>query len=106
MVDKLFFRGELFALRYSFKNLLMLCPILIRSLFYEGFYANDGLDFPLAHGHRFSRPTHLGSSDLSSIFILFNNTWIFVTSLRDYSKHSLSVFFFIKKKKKKITIIS
>ena len=36
----------------------------------------------------------------------YSNTWIFVTSLQDYSKHSLSVFFFIKKKKKKITIIS
>ena len=41
----------------------------------------------------------------------YSNTWIFVTSLRDYNKHSLSVFFFIKqkkekKKKKEITIIS
>ena len=52
MVDKLFFCGELFALRCSFKNLPMLCPILIGSLFYEGFYTKDGLDFPLAHGHR------------------------------------------------------
>ena len=55
MVDKLFFRGELFALRCSFTNLPMLCPILIGSLFYEGFYIKDGLDFPLAHGHRFAR---------------------------------------------------
>ena len=60
MVDKLFFRGELFALRFSFTNLPMLYPILIGSLFYEGFYTKDGLDFPLAHGHRFARPTSLG----------------------------------------------
>ena len=62
MVDKLLFRGELFALRCSFKNLPILCPILIVSLFYEGFYAKDGLDFPLAHEHRSVRPTRLGPS--------------------------------------------
>ena len=60
MVDKLFFRGELFALRCSFTNLPILCHILIGFLFYEGFYTKDGLDFPLAHGHRFTRPTSLG----------------------------------------------
>ena len=60
MVDKLLFHGELFVLRCSFKNLPMLYPILIGSLFYEGFYAKDGLDFPLAHGHRSVRPTRLG----------------------------------------------
>ena len=60
MVDKSFFRGELFVLRCSFKNLPMLRPIVIGSLFYEGFYAKDGLDFPLAHGHRSVRPTRLG----------------------------------------------
>ena len=60
MVDKLFFRGELFALRCSFMNLPMLCPIFIGSLFYEGFYTKDGLDFPLAHGYRFASPTSLG----------------------------------------------
>ena len=60
MVDKLFLRGELFALRCSFKNLLMLCPILIGSLFYEAIYTKDGLDFPLAHGYRPVRPTRLG----------------------------------------------
>ena len=68
MVDKLFFRGELFALRCSFKNLPMFCSILIRSLFYKGFYAKDGLDFPLAHGHRSDRPTCLGPSDLVFCF--------------------------------------
>ena len=68
MVDKLFFRGELFALRCSFKNLPMLCPILIGFLFYEGFYTKDGLDFPLAHGHRFVRPTRLGPSGLVFCF--------------------------------------
>ena len=62
VVDKLFFCGELFALRCSFKNLPMLCPTLIGSLFHEGFYAKDGLDFPLAHGHRSVRPTRLGPS--------------------------------------------
>ena len=62
MVDKSFLRGELFVLRCSFKNLLMLRPILIGSLSYEGFYAKDGLDFPLAHGHRSVRPTRLGPS--------------------------------------------
>ena len=61
-MDKLLFHAELFALRCSFKNLPMLCPILIGSLFYEGFYAKDGLDFPLAHGHRSVRPTRLGPS--------------------------------------------
>ena len=60
MVNKLLFHGELFVLRCSFKNLPMLYPILIGSLFYEGFYAKDGLDFPLAHGHRSVRPTRLG----------------------------------------------
>ena len=60
MVDKLFLRGELFVLRCSFKNLPMLCPILIESVFYEGFNTKDGLDFPLAHGHRSVRPTRLG----------------------------------------------
>ena len=52
MVDKLFFRGELFALRCSFKNLPMLCPILLGSVFYKIFYIKDGLDFPSAHGYR------------------------------------------------------
>ena len=68
MVDKLFFRGELFALRCSFKNLPMLCPILIGSLFYEGFYAKDELDFPLAHGHRSIRSTRLGPLGLIFCF--------------------------------------
>ena len=62
MVDKLLFCGELFTLRCFFKNLPMLCPILIGSLFYEGFYAKNGLDFPLAHDHRSVRPTRLGPS--------------------------------------------
>ena len=52
MVDKLFFRGELFALRCSFKNLPMLCPIFLGSVFYKVFYIKDGLDFPSAHGYR------------------------------------------------------
>ena len=60
MVDKLFFRGELFALRCSFKNLPMLCPILLGSVFYKVFYIKDGLDFPSAHGYRSVRPTRLG----------------------------------------------
>ena len=68
MVDKLFFRGELFALRCSFKNLPMLCPILIGSLFYKVFYTKDGLDFPLAHGYRSVRPTRLGPSGLVFCF--------------------------------------
>ena len=72
MVDKLLFRGELFALRCSFKNLQMLCPILIGSLFYEGFYAKDRLDFPWAYGHRSVRPTRLGPSGLIFCFILFS----------------------------------
>ena len=69
MVDKLLFHGELFALRCSFKNLPMLRPILIGSLFYKGFYAKDGLDFPLAHGHRSGRPTRLGPS--SPVFCFY-----------------------------------
>ena len=69
MVDKLLFRGELFALRCSFKNLPMFCPILIGSLFYEGFYAKDGLGFPLAHRHRSVRPTRLGP--LGPIFCFY-----------------------------------
>ena len=40
----------------------MLCPIPIGPLFYQGFYTKDGLDFPLAYGHRSVRPTHLGPS--------------------------------------------
>ena len=68
MVDKLFLPGELFALRCSFKNLPMLCPIFIRSLFYKVFYTKDGLDFPLAHGYRSVRPTRLGPSGLVFCF--------------------------------------
>ena len=68
MVDKLFLRGELFVLRCSFKNLPMLCPILIGSLFYEVFYTKDGLDFPLAHGYKSVRPTRLGPSGLVFCF--------------------------------------
>ena len=60
MVDKSFLRGELFVLRCSFKNLLILRHILIGSLSYEGFYLKDRLDFPLAHGHRSVKPTCLG----------------------------------------------
>ena len=68
MVDKLFFRGEPMALRCFFKNLPMLCPILIVPLFYQGFYTKDGLDFPLAHGHRSVRPICLGPSGLVFCF--------------------------------------
>ena len=70
MVDKLFFCGELFALRCSFKNLPMLYPILIGSLFYEVFYTKDGLDFPFAHGYRSVRPTRLGLAGLVFCFYL------------------------------------
>ena len=56
------------ALRYFFKNLSMLYPILIGPLFYQGFYTKDGLDFPLAHGHRSVRPTRLGLSGLVFCF--------------------------------------
>ena len=68
MVDKSFLRGELFVLRCSFKNLLMLRSILIGSLSYERFYAKDGLDFPLAHGYRSVRPTRLGPLGLVFCF--------------------------------------
>ena len=68
MVDKLLFRGEPMALRCFFKNLPMLCPILIGPLFYQGFYAKDGLDFPLAHGRRSVRPTRLGPLGLVACF--------------------------------------
>ena len=67
-MDKLFLHAELFALRCVFKNLPMLCPTLIESLFYEVFYTKDGLDFPSAHGHRPVRPTHLGPSGLVFCF--------------------------------------
>ena len=56
------------ALRCFFKNLPMLCPIPIGPLFYQGFYTKDGLDFPLAHGHRSVRPTCLGPSGLVFCF--------------------------------------
>ena len=71
MVDKLFFRGEPVTLRWFFKNLPMLCPILIGPLFYQGFYTKDGLDFPLAHGHRSVRPTRLGPLGLIFCFYPF-----------------------------------
>ena len=67
MVDKLF-HGELFALRCSFKNLLILCPILVGFLFHEVFYTKDGLDFSLAHGYRFVRPTRPGPLGLVFCF--------------------------------------
>ena len=67
MVDKLFFRGELFVLRCSFKNLPMLCPILIGSLFDEVFYTKDGLDFPLAYGYRSAMPCFLFLSSSKTI---------------------------------------
>ena len=68
MVDKLFFRGEPITLRCFFKNLPILCPIPIGPLFYQGFYTKDGLDFPLARGHRSVRPTRLGPSGLIFYF--------------------------------------
>ena len=78
MVDKSFLHGELFVLRCSFKNLPILRPIVIGSLFYEGFYVKDGLDFPLAHGHRSVRPTRLGPSGLifcfNSLQLVYRNT--------------------------------
>lgn len=73
MVDKLFLRGELFILRCSFRNLSILGPIFIGSLFYVVFYIRDGLDFSLAHGCRSVRPTYLGLSGLVFVFILFND---------------------------------
>ena len=72
MVDKLFLRGELFGLRCSFRNLPILGPILIGSLFYVVFYTRDGLDFSLAHGYRSVRPTCPGPSSLVFVFILFS----------------------------------
>ena len=66
MVDKLFFREESMVLRCSPKILPMLFPILIRPLFYHGFYTKDGLDFLLAHGP--VRPTRLGPSGLAFCF--------------------------------------
>ena len=56
------------ALRCFFKNLLMLCPILIGPLFYQEFYTKDELGFPLAHGHKSVRPTRLGPSGLVFCF--------------------------------------
>ena len=76
MVDKLFFRGEPMALKCFFKNLPMLCPILIGLLFYQEFYTKDGLDFSLAHGYRSVNPTRLGSSGLVFCFYplqIYNN---------------------------------
>ena len=72
MVDKSFLRGELFVLRCSFKNLLILRHILIGSLSYEGFYLKDRLDFPLAHGHRSVKPTRLGPSGPVFCFYLLH----------------------------------
>ena len=68
MVDKLFFREESMVFRCSPKILPILCPILIRLLFYHGFHTKDGLDFLLAHGHRPIRPTCLGPSGLAFYF--------------------------------------
>ena len=68
MVDKLFFREESMVLRCFFKILPMLCLILIGPLFHQGFHTKDGLDFPLAHGHRPVRPTRLGLSGLAFCF--------------------------------------
>ena len=65
-------RGELFVLMYSFRNLPILGPILIGSLFYVVFYIRDGLDFSLAHGCRSVRPTYPGPSGLVFVFILFS----------------------------------
>ena len=67
-MDKLFLRGELLALRCSFKNLPILYPVLIGSLFHEVFYTKDGLYFPLAHRYRSVRPTRLGLSGLIFCF--------------------------------------
>ena len=68
VVDKLFFREESMVLRCFSKILLMLCPILIGPLFYQGFHSKDGLDFLLAHGHRPVKPTRLGPSGLAFCF--------------------------------------
>ena len=71
MVDKLFFCGELFVLRCSFRNLPTLGPILIESLFYVVFYTRDGLVFSLTHGYRSVRS--ICSGLLGLVFILFSN---------------------------------
>ena len=68
MVDKLFFCEESMVLRCFFKILPMICPILIGPLFHQGFHIKDGLDFPLAHGHRSVRPTRLGLLGLAFYF--------------------------------------
>ena len=62
-------RGELFVLMYSFRNLPILGPILIGSLFYVVFYTRDGLDFSLAHGYRSVRPICPGPSGLVFVFV-------------------------------------
>ena len=68
MVDKLFFCGEPMVLRCFFKIFPMLCLILIGPLFYQGFHTKDGLDFPLAHGHRPVKPTRLDPLGLAFCF--------------------------------------
>ena len=67
-MDKLFFYGEPMVLKCFFKILPMFCPILIGPLFYQGFHTKNGLNFPLAHGHRPVRPTRLGPSGLAFCF--------------------------------------
>ena len=79
-MDKLFLHGELFVLRCSFRNLPILGPILIGSLFYVVFYTRDGLVFSLAHGYRSVRPICPGPSGL--VFILFNIYIFTLTSNR------------------------
>ena len=63
------------ALRCFFKNLPILCTILIKPLFYQGFYTKDGLDFLLTHGRRSVRPTCLGPSGLVFCFYPLQLSW-------------------------------
>ena len=91
MVDKLFIREEFFILRCSFRNLPILGPILIGSLFYVVFYTRDRLDFSLAHRYRFVRPICPGPSGLVFVFILFSCPFHPIWSVAIYGREPIKV---------------
>ena len=78
VVDKSFFCERSMVLRCSPKILPMLCPILIRPLFYQGLDTKDGLDFLLAHGHRLVKLTCLGPSGLVFYFHPLQYIYIYI----------------------------
>ena len=106
MVDKLFFRGELFALRCSFTNLSILSLFLLGPYFMRGSTQRMGLTFLWPMDKDSPGPLAQARQALSSVFILFNTDsiscwYVFVLIISQILSLLLSVFKSNKKKQKK-----